>query len=58
MSMCGKEVGLLNINTSEIDYKFKSIAECARFFNVFTPTIFESIRRNRIFRRKYKIIKI
>lgn len=58
MSILGKKVELMNIETNEIDYKFKSIAECARFFNVFTPVIFESIRKNRIFKKKYKIIKL
>ena len=57
MSMLGKKIELLNIDTNEIDYTFKSVSECAKFFNIFTTVIFEAVRKDRVFRKKYKIIK-
>lgn len=58
MSMIGVRVNVLNIETKNIDFSFNSIKECAKFFNTYASSISDSIIKNRLFRKKYRIIKL
>lgn len=57
MSCLHVPIYLLNIKTGNIDYEFKSISECSKHFNKHYSVISESIKKNRNFKRMYKIIK-
>lgn len=50
-----KEVEVLNIETDNIDFEFKSLKECASFFGIKPVMISDSIKNKRIFRKKYRI---